>query len=139
MCPKAKADQVITHRIEFQETEREALNLVATSIAARNVSQTACNLTKSVNNLLTPFTQASLAGATFAVTIWGLFVVAQEGKKAGIIGADDSGAPITPEDIPPFFFGLIPGSVAYGIRHIKWDNLSSEFDRRMRDYNPPSI
>jgi len=132
MCPKAKANQVIVHRIEFQETERDALEMVAASITARNV-------TKSINNLIAPFTQASIAGLTFAVTLAGLITVIEEGRKSGIIGTDASGAPISPEDLPPFFFGIIPGSVAYGIRHINWNNVSNEFDRRMRDYNPPSI
>lgn len=132
MCPKAKSDQVVTHRIEFQDTERDALEMVAASITARNVTQ-------SINNLVAPFTQASVAGITFAVTLVGLITVANEGIKSGIIGTDESGAPISPEDIPPFFFGIIPGSVAYGIRNINWASLSNEFDKRMRDYNPPSI
>jgi hypothetical protein len=55
MCPKAKADQVIVHRIEFQETERDALEMVAASITARNVTQ-------SVNNLISPVLSASAAG-----------------------------------------------------------------------------
>jgi hypothetical protein len=46
MCPKAKSDQVVTHRIEFQDTERDALEMVAASIAARNVTQSVTNLTR---------------------------------------------------------------------------------------------
>jgi hypothetical protein len=60
--PKAKADQVITHRIEFQETEREALEMVAASITARNV-------TASLSNLATPFTTATVAGVAWTISI----------------------------------------------------------------------
>jgi len=113
--------------------------MVAASITARNVSASARNLTKGFSNLVTPFTQASIAGISFAITIAGLGAVINEGMKAGIIGPDDSGTPISPEDIPPFFFGIIPGTFAYGIRNINWNNVQNEFDKRMRDLNPPSI
>jgi hypothetical protein len=121
--PKAKADQVIVHRIELQETERDALEMIAASITARNVSQ-------SINNVITPFTQASIAGLSFALSLTAAFGVAREAHKSGLV---------EPEDIPPFFFGVIPGSVAYGIRNINWANVRNEFDKRMRDYNPPQI
>ena len=62
MSPKAKSDQVITHRIEFQETERDALEMVAASITAKNVTASVENLTKGVGNLLTPILSASVAG-----------------------------------------------------------------------------
>jgi hypothetical protein len=123
MCPKAKSDRVVTHRIEFQETEREALEMIAASITARNVSE-------SINNVLTPFTQASVAGISFALALAGAFGVAQEAHKSGLV---------EPEDIPPFFFGLIPGSIAYGARNINWGIVRSEFDRRMQKMNPPSL
>lgn len=132
MCPKSKPTETILHRIEFQQSERDALEMVAASITARNVTQ-------SVSNLISPFTQASIAGMTFAITIAALVGIVDEGKKNGFFGTDDSGAPISPEDLPPFFFGIIPGSVVYGIRHINWTNLSNEFDNRIRNYNPPSI
>ena len=139
MCPKAKADEVITHRIEFQETERDALEMVAASIAAKNISGTAKNITQSFSNLVTPFTQASIAGITFAITLAGMIGIAKEGQKSGVFGSDSSGAPISPEDIPPFLFGIIPGTTAYAIRNINWTQVQNEFDRRMRDINPPSI
>ena len=63
--PKAKADTVTTHRIEFQQTERDALEMVAASIAARNVSA-------SVNSLVTPFTTATVAGVAWSLSILGV-------------------------------------------------------------------
>ena len=122
MCPKKKSDHVQVHRIELQQTERDALEMVAASIAARNVSQ-------SINNVITPFTQASIAGLSFALSLATAFGVAKEAHKAGI----------EPSDVLPFVGGIIPGSVVYGIRNINWQNVQNEFDKRMRNYNPPSI
>ena len=67
--PKAKSTQVITHRIEFQQTEREALEMVAASITARNVASSVENLTKGVGNLMTPVLSASAAGVAAALGI----------------------------------------------------------------------
>jgi hypothetical protein len=39
MCPKAKSDQVITHRFELQTKEREALDMIAASTAVKNVGE----------------------------------------------------------------------------------------------------
>jgi len=55
MCPKLKPEKVILHRFELQQTERDALEMVAASITARNVTQ-------SVNNLISPVLSASAAG-----------------------------------------------------------------------------
>jgi hypothetical protein len=55
MCPKSKPTETVLHRIELQQTERDALEMVAASITARNV-------TASVGNLITPILSASAAG-----------------------------------------------------------------------------
>ena len=62
--PKAKPDKVIVHRIEFQESERELLSMIAGSFAANNV-------TKSAANLVTPFTSATVAGVAWSLAILG--------------------------------------------------------------------
>ena len=67
--PKAKADQVIVHRLEFQETERDVLEMIAASITARNVSASIENTTQAVGNLVTPILSASAAGVAAAVGI----------------------------------------------------------------------
>jgi len=69
MSPKAKADNVTTHRIEFQQTERDALEMVAASITARNATQSVANLTQGVGNLITPVLAASGAGVAAALGI----------------------------------------------------------------------
>jgi len=122
MCPKLKPEKVILHRFELQQTERDTLEMVAASITARNV-------TTSINSLITPFTQASVAGISFALALVGAVGLAAEAQKVGV----------TKEDVAPYLFGIIPGSLAYGIRHINWNNVQNEFDKRMRDMNPPSI
>lgn len=122
MCPKAKSDRVVTHRIEFQQTERDALEMVAASIAARNV-------TASVSNLITPLLGASVAGVALALSVAGAVGIAKEADKAGVQA----------EDVPPFFFGLIPGASVAVWRHVNWNTIQNEFDKRMRNYNPPEI
>jgi hypothetical protein len=62
MCPKAKADTVTTHRIEFQETEREALDMVAASLAIKNIGA-------GVGNIISPFLTMSAAGGVLLSTI----------------------------------------------------------------------
>jgi len=122
MCPKSKPTETVLHRIELQQTERDALEMVAASITARNV-------TTSINSLITPFTQASVAGIGFALALVGAFGVAQEATKLGVEA----------EDVPPFFFGILPGSLVYGIRNINWQDVQNNFDKRMRDYTPPQL
>lgn len=64
--PKAKATQVITHRIEFQTKEREALEMVAVSASIRNVGQ-------GIGSILTPF------GDALAIIVGA--IVAKEGAE----------------------------------------------------------
>ena len=66
MCPKAKADQVITHRIELQQTERDALEMYVASNAAKNIMDGAGNL---FSNLVTPLTTCTVWGAATAAMI----------------------------------------------------------------------
>jgi hypothetical protein len=81
MCPKKKSDHVQVHRIELQQTEREALEMVAASITARNV-------TESVNNLVTPFTTASVAGVAWSLSILGVVALSlsERAQKAAFEG-----------------------------------------------------
>ena len=63
MCPKAKPQQVIVHRIELQEKEREALDMMAASYAANNAS-------KAINNIISPFTMITTSGLALGGLIW---------------------------------------------------------------------
>ena len=75
MPPKRRPDQVIVHRIEFQEKEREALDMVAASITARNV-------TASVGNLITPVLSASAAGVAAALGLLAFYEIYSQEKGA---------------------------------------------------------
>jgi hypothetical protein len=102
MCPKKKSDQVITHRIEFQDTERDALEMVAASIAARNVTASAENLTKGVGNLLTPILSASAAGVAAGLGLlawWELESLQRDKMSVGGYpqGTYDEAHGLTPE------------------------------------------
>ena len=83
MSPKAKADNVTTHRIEFQQTERDALEMVAASITARNATQSVANLTKGVGNLIDPVLSASAAGvaAAFGDSLIGKIIAPLQGPE----------------------------------------------------------
>ena len=59
--PKAKADQVITHRIEFQESERELLSSLG---AAYSIGRIADPLVKLLNDVTGTVTVLALLGAT---------------------------------------------------------------------------
>jgi hypothetical protein len=50
--PKAAASQVIIHRIELQETERELLKSVVTAYSFRNVTKGIFNLTSDVTTVV---------------------------------------------------------------------------------------
>lgn len=50
--PKAKPDRVVVHRIEFQESEREMLSLMATSWSAEKLSKSVFNLTSDITTLV---------------------------------------------------------------------------------------
>jgi hypothetical protein len=69
MCPKLKPEKVILHRFELQQTERDALEMVAASITARNTTASIQNLTKGVGNLIDPILSASVAGVAAALGI----------------------------------------------------------------------
>ena len=66
MCPKAKSDRVQTHRIELQQTERDAFEMLAASMAFKNV-------TEGLGSLAKPLLQMSVtSGVLFgsALTAW---------------------------------------------------------------------
>lgn len=54
--PKKAADKCVIHRIELQDTEREALNLFVASSAARNIGQ-------GVGSVIDPFLSMTPASA----------------------------------------------------------------------------
>lgn len=64
---KSKPTETILHRIELQTTEREALEMVAASITARNATKSIENLTKGAGNLVTPLLSATGAGVAAAL------------------------------------------------------------------------
>jgi hypothetical protein len=72
--PKSKPDQVIVHRLELQEHEREALDMVAASAVVRNVGE-------GVGAVLKPIASLSLASLG---AILGALTVTEVTKEGGI-------------------------------------------------------
>jgi hypothetical protein len=120
--PKAKSDQVITHRIEFQETEREALEMVAASITARNV-------TASVNNLVTPFTTATVAGVAWTISILAVAGIAlsETAQKAAV------------EEGKGVLWGAALGPVWGLVNSLSDDAISNKFESIMSSINDKYI
>jgi len=78
--PKRKPDQVIVHRVELQEKERESLEFMAMSFAAKNYSA-------SIGNLVTPVLGATATGVGAALGILAYFELTQDEYKgyAGLL------------------------------------------------------
>lgn len=118
MCPKAKADQVITHRIEFQETERDALEMVAASITARNV-------TASLNNLASPFTKATVAGVAWTISILAVAGIALSETAQNEVKEAGKGA----------LWQTALGPLWGGINALSGDQISNKFEGIMSGIN----
>ena len=71
--PKRKPDKVIVHRIELQEHERDALDMMSASYTARNI-------TASVGNLITPVLSASAAGVAAALGLLAFYEIYTQEK-----------------------------------------------------------
>ena len=67
MSPKAKPHKVVVHRIEFQEHEREALDMLAASMAFKNVGA-------GVGSVLDPFLRMSTTGF-IALSTLGIYLL----------------------------------------------------------------
>jgi hypothetical protein len=115
--PKAKPDQVIVHRIELQDHERDSLDLLVGSLAARNLAQGA-------GSLLDPLLKCSLWGAAFASTIWGIVVVENwikmEGEKR--------------EDATPFYPRGSEESAASYRSRTTWGERANYIWEQQRDF-----
>ena len=65
MMPKKKSDHVETVRLELQEKERDALELLSTTIAARNATQSVSNVANGVNSIVSPFLNMSVTSGIY--------------------------------------------------------------------------
>jgi len=122
MCPKSKPTETVLHRIELQQTERDALEMVAASITARN-------LTQSLNNLVTPITQGSTAGVAWAIVILGGAALTLSEKAREYVKDEGKGA----------LWQTALGPVWGTIDALSGDQISNKFESMMRNMNPPSI
>lgn len=69
--PRAKANSVVIHRLEFQDKEREALDMISASYTAEKVSKSLENLLNGSSSLISAFTRATPAGVIFAGSTFG--------------------------------------------------------------------
>ena len=117
--PKAKPDQVVIHRIEFQEREREMLEMIAASITAKNIGQT-------VNATLSPITKASVAGVAWSIALLSAFTLSQSEKAQSLASESVEGA-LWDSFLGPFW------SVANGLSDDRIKNKFSEIMENISD------
>ena len=96
MCPKAKADQVIVHRIELQETERDALEMFIASNAAKNVGD-------GLGSIISAFTQATIPGTILWGSIIAFFAIELEARSPGAMFPGTVGQLGANEEVTPFY------------------------------------
>jgi hypothetical protein len=96
MCPKKKSDHVQTHRIEFQQTERDALEMVAASMAAKNLGE-------GVGSIISSFTRASIPGVVLFGSVMAYVAIELEGLNPGALFPGSIGQLGANEEVTPFY------------------------------------
>lgn len=94
--PKAKADQVIVHRIELQETERDALDIFIASNAAKNVGD-------GLGSIISAFTRASLPGTILWGSVIAFLAIELESRSPGAMFPGTIGQLGANEEVTPFY------------------------------------
>jgi len=94
--PKAKADQVIVHRIELQETERDALELFIASNAAKNVGD-------GLGSIISSFTRATIPGTILWGSIIAFVAIELESLAPGAMFPGSVGQLGANEEVTPFY------------------------------------
>ena len=94
--PKAKADEVIVHRIELQETERDALEMFIASNAAKNVGD-------GLGSIISSFTQATLPGTILWGSVIAFFAIELEARSPGAMFPGTVGQLAANEEVTPFY------------------------------------
>ena len=100
--PKAKPTQVIVHRIELQESERDMLELAVYGNFATNAVGAAGSVLTGIGNMLTPFAPALGALAALWIGDRTLDVVKEDAnrRKQGIIESYEAESDgFTPDDV----------------------------------------
>lgn len=104
-----------TYRLELQQTERDALELLAASMAAKNISS-------SFANVVTPFTTATAAGVAWAVAILGgAWAMSNEEKAMEILGEATEGT----------IFNVLAGPFWGGINMVSNNEVKHRFENMM--------
>jgi len=122
MCPKRKPTETVLHRIELQQTERDALEMVAASITARNVSAT-------INNLVTPFTTATVAGVAWSLSILGVvaLTLSEKAQKAALESGESA------------LWDAALGPLWGTVNALSGDKISNKFESIMSNINDKYI
>ena len=101
--PKAKADQVIVHRIELQETERDALDIFIASNAAKNVGDGLGSIGDGLGSIISAFTRASLPGTILWGSVLAFLAIEFESRSPGAYFPGTIGQLGANEEVTPFY------------------------------------
>jgi len=100
MCPKRKPTETLLHRIELQQTERDALEMVAASLTVRNLGE-------GVGSILSPFLQMSpTSGILFGAVLTALTAKGAAEKALDTINPESVGGITTRLFTSPWMIGL---------------------------------
>jgi len=101
MCPKLKPEKVILHRFELQQTERDALEMVAASMTVRNIGE-------GVGSIISPFLKMSAAsGIVLSSILAAIAAKAAADKALDIINPEGVGGVTTRIATSPWFIGFV--------------------------------
>ena len=96
MCPKKKSDHIQTIRFEFQETERQALEMFIASNAAKNVGD-------GLGSIISAFTRASLPGTILWGSVMAFLAIELESLSPGALFPGTIGQLGANEEVTPFY------------------------------------
>jgi nitrogen-specific signal transduction histidine kinase len=101
MCPKSKPTETVLHRIELQQTERDALEMVAASMTVRNLGE-------GVGSILSPFLQMTPTSGVLFGSVLGIAVAQAAADKAlDVINPEGVGGIQTRIATSPWFIAWV--------------------------------
>jgi len=101
MCPKLKPSEIKLHRLELQQTERDALEMVAASMTVRNLGE-------GVGSIISPFLKMSAtSGILIGSILTAIAAKAAADKALDVINPESLGGITTRVATSPWFIGFV--------------------------------
>ena len=94
--PKRRSDVHHTYRIELQQSEREIVEMVGASMAAKNIGA-------AVGSFVTPFTTATIPGVVLWGSVLAAIMIELESRSPGAMFPNTVGQLGANEEVTPFY------------------------------------